>query len=115
MFQKKNPNLMGGLTFGEGVLSFVGLKCSYKPCLFKNVEYDHGAYKIDLIVVGSDRIAKNGDIANKIGTYSLAILAKEHGVPFFVAAPLSTFDLSLDSLCNNYVNKHCLANLCNLV
>jgi methylthioribose-1-phosphate isomerase len=43
-------------------------------------------------VVGADRIAANGDVANKIGTYSVAVLAKEHGIPFYVAAPLSTVD-----------------------
>jgi methylthioribose-1-phosphate isomerase len=48
-------------------------------------------------VVGADRIARNGDFANKIGTYSLAVLAKENEVPFYVAAPTSTFDLSLAS------------------
>ncbi len=48
--------------------------------------------KIGAIVVGADRIAANGDVANKIGTYSVAILAKEHGIPFYVAAPLSTVD-----------------------
>jgi methylthioribose-1-phosphate isomerase len=48
--------------------------------------------KIRAIVVGADRIAANGDVANKIGTYSIAILAKEHGIPFYVAAPLSTVD-----------------------
>lgn len=51
--------------------------------------------KIDLVIVGADRIAGNGDTANKIGTYSLACLAKLHKVPFYVAAPSSTFDLSL--------------------
>jgi methylthioribose-1-phosphate isomerase len=51
--------------------------------------------RIDLAVVGADRIAANGDTANKIGTYGVAILAKAHGVPFYVAAPSSTFDLSL--------------------
>jgi len=51
--------------------------------------------KIDCVIVGADRIAANGDVANKIGTYSVAVLAKENGVPFFVAAPLSTFDLSI--------------------
>ncbi len=51
--------------------------------------------KIDLVVVGSDRIAANGDVANKIGTYSVAILAKEHGIPFYVAAPLSTVDFNI--------------------
>ena len=48
---------------------------------------------IDLVVVGADRIAANGDTANKIGTYSVAVLAKEHGIPFYVAAPWSTIDL----------------------
>ncbi len=49
--------------------------------------------KIDCVVVGSDRIAANGDVANKIGTYTVAVLAKQHGIPFFVAAPTSTVDL----------------------
>jgi methylthioribose-1-phosphate isomerase len=48
--------------------------------------------RIDVVVVGADRIAANGDVANKIGTYSLAVLAKHHGIPFFVAAPRSTID-----------------------
>lgn len=52
--------------------------------------------KIDKIIVGADRIASNGDTANKIGTYSLAVLAKHHKIPFYVAAPSSSFDLSLD-------------------
>ncbi|MEJ5173035.1 MAG: S-methyl-5-thioribose-1-phosphate isomerase [Hydrogenothermaceae bacterium] len=52
--------------------------------------------EIDLIVVGADRITLNGDVANKIGTYSLAVLAKHHGIPFYVAAPTSTFDLTLE-------------------
>jgi methylthioribose-1-phosphate isomerase len=49
---------------------------------------------IDLVVVGADRIAANGDTANKIGTYSVAVLAREHDIPFYVAAPLSTIDLN---------------------
>lgn len=53
--------------------------------------------KIDCVVVGSDRIAANGDVANKIGTYGVAILAREHQVPFYVVAPLSTIDMSLGS------------------
>ncbi len=53
--------------------------------------------KVDLVVVGADRIAANGDVANKIGTYSLAVLARENGLPFYVAAPTSTIDLSLES------------------
>jgi methylthioribose-1-phosphate isomerase len=50
--------------------------------------------RVDLVVVGADRIAANGDTANKIGTYSVAVLAREHRIPFYVAAPLSTIDLS---------------------
>jgi methylthioribose-1-phosphate isomerase len=50
--------------------------------------------RVDLVIVGADRIAANGDVANKIGTYSLAVLAKAHDLPFYVAAPLSTLDLS---------------------
>ena len=53
--------------------------------------------KVQLVIVGADRIAGNGDTANKIGTYSLAILARAHNIPFYVAAPLSTFDISLPS------------------
>jgi methylthioribose-1-phosphate isomerase len=48
---------------------------------------------VDLVVVGADRIAANGDVANKVGTYGLAVLAKHHGIPFYVAAPRSTIDL----------------------
>lgn len=53
--------------------------------------------RIDCVIVGADRIAANGDTANKIGTYGVAILAKEHGIPMYVAAPTSTIDLSLTS------------------
>ena len=51
--------------------------------------------EVDVVVVGADRIAANGDTANKIGTYALAVLAKRHGIPFYIAAPLSTFDPSI--------------------
>jgi methylthioribose-1-phosphate isomerase len=51
--------------------------------------------KIDCVLVGADRIAANGDVANKIGTYSVAVLAKENSVPFYVAAPISTLDLKI--------------------
>jgi methylthioribose-1-phosphate isomerase len=53
--------------------------------------------RIGCVVVGADRIARNGDVANKVGTYSVAVLAKENNIPFFVAAPISTLDLTLDS------------------
>jgi methylthioribose-1-phosphate isomerase len=52
---------------------------------------------VDLVITGADRIAANGDVANKIGTYALAVLARAHDVPFYVAAPRSTFDLSLNA------------------
>jgi methylthioribose-1-phosphate isomerase len=52
---------------------------------------------IDCVIVGADRIVANGDVANKIGTYNLAVLAMENGVPFYVAAPTSTIDLSIAS------------------
>jgi methylthioribose-1-phosphate isomerase len=51
--------------------------------------------KIKAVIVGADRIAANGDVANKIGTYSVAVLAKEHGIPFYVAAPWSTVDMNM--------------------
>ena len=53
--------------------------------------------EIDLVIVGADRIALNGDVANKIGTYEKAVLAKEHNIPFYVAAPTSTIDFNCDS------------------
>ena len=53
--------------------------------------------QVDLVLVGADRIAANGDVANKIGTYKLAVLAKENGVPFYSVAPTSTVDLNLAS------------------
>lgn len=56
-----------------------------------------GAGKVDAVIVGADRIAANGDTANKIGTYGVAVLAKHHSIPFYVAAPTSTIDASLES------------------
>jgi methylthioribose-1-phosphate isomerase len=53
--------------------------------------------EVDCVIVGADRIAANGDVANKIGTYSLAVLARHHGIPFYVAAPVSTIDLACTS------------------
>jgi methylthioribose-1-phosphate isomerase len=53
--------------------------------------------KINAVITGADRIAANGDTANKIGTYSVSILAREHNIPFYIAAPSSTFDLSIKS------------------
>jgi methylthioribose-1-phosphate isomerase len=53
--------------------------------------------EISLVVTGADRIARNGDTANKIGTYTVAVLAREHGIPFYIAAPMSTIDFSLST------------------
>lgn len=53
--------------------------------------------EIDAVIVGADRIARNGDVANKIGTYNVAVLARHHGLPFFVAAPVSTIDFEIAS------------------
>ena len=53
--------------------------------------------RISCVITGADRIAANGDTANKIGTYTLAVLAREHGIPFYVAAPTSTVDMNLPS------------------
>jgi methylthioribose-1-phosphate isomerase len=53
--------------------------------------------KVDAVVVGADRIARNGDTANKIGTYGVAIMAAHHGIPFYVAAPRTTFDFEMAS------------------
>ena len=51
--------------------------------------------EVDVVITGADRVAANGDVANKIGTYSLAVLARHHGIPFYVAAPVSTIDFSI--------------------
>ena len=53
--------------------------------------------EIDAVIVGTDRVAANGDVANKIGTYMVAVLAQRHGIPFYVACPLSTIDMSMPS------------------
>ena len=52
---------------------------------------------VDAVIVGADRIAANGDVANKIGTYGVAVLARHHGIPFYVAAPSSTIDFTIAS------------------
>jgi methylthioribose-1-phosphate isomerase len=70
--------------------------------------------KIDLIVVGADRIAANGDAANKIGTYSLAVLARYHKIPFYIAAPLSTIDRNLTSGSGIVIEERCLSEVTHL-
>jgi methylthioribose-1-phosphate isomerase len=69
--------------------------------------------KIDAVVVGADRIAANGDTANKIGTYGVAVLAREHCVPFYVAAPTSTFDLTLPDGNNIPIEERDPEEICN--
>ena len=62
---------------------------------------------VQAVIVGADRIALNGDVANKIGTYSVAVLAKEHGIPFYVAAPSSTFDFTINSGADIPIEERC--------
>lgn len=62
---------------------------------------------VQAVIVGADRIALNGDVANKIGTYSVAVLAKEHGIPFYVAAPISTFDFTISSGADIPIEERC--------
>lgn len=73
----------------EGVATTLQVDAAAAMCLQRNA--------IDLVIVGADRIARNGDTANKIGTYALAIAASYHSIPFYVAAPRSTFDFTLAS------------------
>ncbi|NIA17016.1 MAG: S-methyl-5-thioribose-1-phosphate isomerase [Planctomycetes bacterium] len=63
--------------------------------------------KIDMVITGADRIAANGDAANKIGTYSLSILAKHHGIPFYIAAPSSTFDMAIENGSKIPIEQRC--------
>ena len=70
--------------------------------------------EIDLIIVGADRVTRNGDIANKIGTYSLAILAKYHNIPFYTAFPQSTFDPSTDSGEEIYIEERSVGEVMNV-
>ena len=87
------PRLQGMLTSWE--LLNEGIKHSI---IADNAAgYFIGKKEIDMVIVGADRIAENGDTANKIGTYEKAVLAKENGIPFYVAAPVSTFDFSIKS------------------
>jgi len=70
--------------------------------------------KVDLIIVGADRIAANGDTANKIGTYSLAVLAEYHNIPLYVAAPLSTIDMTIESGENIVIEERCSSEVTHL-
>lgn len=87
------PRIQGGLTSWE--MQNEGIE----HALIVDSAAGHFLQKreIDLVITGADRIALNGDVANKIGTYEKAVVAKENRVPFYVAAPLSTFDLSIEN------------------
>jgi methylthioribose-1-phosphate isomerase len=86
------PLLQGGrLTYFE--LSHAGVDATLQVDAAAAIAMQRKG--IDLVIVGADRIARNGDTANKIGTYGLAVLAAHHGIPFYVAAPRSTFDFSM--------------------
>ena len=83
------PVLQGArLTAWE--LDRLGIPCTVVPDVLAASLMASG--DVDAVIVGADRIAANGDVANKIGTYGVAVLARHHGVPFYVAAPMSTFD-----------------------
>ena len=85
------PRLQGArLTAWE--LAQEGVSCRIQPDNAAAWMMAQG--RVDAVVVGADRIAANGDVANKVGTYSVALAAREHGIPFYVAAPQSTFDTS---------------------
>ncbi len=99
----KNPHLFADetrpLLQGARLTTFeamqAGLPCTLQPDAAAAIAMQRK--QIDLVIVGADRIARNGDTANKIGTYGLAILAAHHQIPFYVAAPRSTFDFAIES------------------
>jgi len=86
---------------GQGArLTYWELMHNKIPCTLitdNSIGYIMQQHKIDLVLFGADRIAKNGDVANKIGSYSIAVLAQAHRIPCYVAAPISTFDLTISS------------------
>jgi len=82
--------LLQGARLTSWELDRLGIPCTLVPDVMSGSLMASG--DVDLVVVGADRIAANGDVANKIGTYNVAVLAHHHGIPFYVAAPKSTFD-----------------------
>ncbi|MCD6468384.1 MAG: S-methyl-5-thioribose-1-phosphate isomerase [Thermoplasmata archaeon] len=87
------PRMQGSLTVWE--LKEEGMECVLIADNAAGYLMKRG--EVDLVIVGADRIARNGDVANKIGTYEKAVVAKENNIPFYVAAPVSTFDLSIET------------------
>jgi methylthioribose-1-phosphate isomerase len=85
--------LLQGARLTTWELGKLGIPCTLIPDGAAATLMHQG--KVDLVILGADRIAANGDTANKIGTYSVAVLAHHHSIPFYVAAPLSTFDFSI--------------------
>ena len=92
--------LYGVAMAGIGMLTLTGNNVamdSYGPIADNAAGHLMHTGKVDIVLVGADRIARNGDVANKIGTYKLAVLARENGIPFYSVAPTSTIDLSIAS------------------
>ncbi len=85
------PRIQGALTSWELIKAGI----SHKVICDNSAAFLMQKMKIEMVMVGADRIAANGDTANKIGTYSLSVLAKEHGIPFYVLAPVSSFDFTI--------------------
>ena len=90
-----DENSDGTLAPGGSMTNFMSMVMARDAASSKVVREGMQQKMIDLVVVGADRIAANGDAANKIGTYSLAIVAQAHNIPFYVAAPFSTIDFNL--------------------
>ena len=82
--------VLQGARLSAWELTRLGIPCTVVPDVLAASLMGGG--EVDVVVVGADRIAANGDVANKVGTYGLAVLASHHGIPFYVAAPTSTFD-----------------------
>ncbi len=95
VFADETRPLLQGARLTMWELQQAGIDCTLICDNMAGVVMREG--RVDLVLVGADRIAANGDVANKIGTYTVAILAKHHGIPFYVAAPSSTFDLAIAS------------------
>jgi methylthioribose-1-phosphate isomerase len=87
------PRFQGALTAWELGRAGIG----HKVICDSAAGFLMGRGTVEIVMVGADRIAKNGDAANKIGTYPLSVLAKEHGIPFYVLAPISSFDSSIET------------------
>lgn len=95
VFMDETRPLLQGARLTAWELMHAGINCTLICDNMAGMMMRQG--KIDKIITGADRIARNGDAANKIGTYSVAVLAQHHGLPFYIAAPLSTFDTNIET------------------